>query len=105
MYVTQQRPDMKLCKCGAIVDRKCDRCYPVRHEQSTAQRGYDNTWRRLSESVRREQPLCPDCEAEDMVMPSTEVHHIVSIVMAPQLRLVRENLVALCRRHHEEREK
>lgn len=96
---------MKLCKCGAIVADRCERCYPTKHLQTTKQRGYDNAWRKLSERVRREQPLCPDCEAEGRAIPSTEVHHIIPIKVNPKLRLVRSNLIAVCHRHHEERER
>lgn len=96
---------MRLCKCGAIVANRCLVCYPMTHARTTKQRGYDHAWRKLSERVRQEQPLCPDCETEGRAIPSTEVHHIVPIKKAPKLRLVRSNLIAVCKRHHEERER
>lgn len=95
---------MKLCKCGQIVADRCLKCYPLKHAQTTKQRGYDHIWRKVSERVRQEQPLCPDCEAEGRAVPATEVHHIVPIKVNPKLRLTRSNLVALCRTHHERRE-
>lgn len=93
---------MKLCKCGAIVEKRCLRCYPQKHGKTTAERGYDHHWRRLSERVRAEQPLCPMCESEGRAIAATEVHHIEPIERRPDLRLVRSNLVALCARHHSE---
>ena len=95
---------LRLCKCGKIVDGKCKACYRETTKQTTAQKGYDNKWRRLSEMVRKEQPLCPDCEQEGKAVAATEVHHIIPIKNAPHLRLDRRNLVALCHRHHEIRE-
>ena len=95
---------MKLCKCGKIVENRCEECYPSKHGKTTKQRGYDSRWKRLSIRVRDEQPLCPDCEAEGRAEPATEVHHIVPIALAESLRLERSNLIALCSRHHAERE-
>lgn len=92
----------KLCKCGAIVEKKCNRCYPEKHDRTTTQRGYDSKWRRLSERVRQEQPLCPMCEAEGRAIAATEVHHVVPIAVDATRRLDRSNLVALCSRHHNE---
>jgi len=94
----------RLCKCGAIVDGICPKCYKPQRRESTAKRGYDHIWRRLSERVRKEQPLCPDCEAEGFARATTEVHHIIPIAKAPSLRLVRNNLIALCTKHHALRE-
>ena len=31
---------MKLCKCGAIVEKRCERCYPSTHQRTTTERGY-----------------------------------------------------------------
>jgi 5-methylcytosine-specific restriction enzyme A len=93
---------MKLCKCGAIVEKRCKSCYPDKHDRTTTERGYDGPWKRLSKRVRNEQPLCPMCEAEGRAIPATEVHHVEPIAIAPNRRLDRSNLVALCNRHHNE---
>ena len=63
--------------CGEVVDRDlergtwCDTCRPKddgTHEARRGtrhQRGYDNTWARLSKRARQLQPFCEDCGAED----------------------------------------
>lgn len=95
---------MKLCKCGALVDKRCERCYPTTHSKTTKERGYGHDWRKLSERLRKESPLCPDCLAEGRSVPATEVHHEVKIKDAPSLRLSRPNLIPLCAKHHALRE-
>lgn len=94
------------CRCGGIkTDGKCDRC-GVRdreHKQSTKQRGYDSRWKRLSERVRQQRPLCEDCEAQGRTRPATQVHHVETIEDAPHKRLDVGNLVALCEECHAKR--
>ena len=97
---------MRFCRCGAIVKGKCERCdKPAPSGITTAERGYDHRWRRLSERKRIEQPLCEQCEADGMVTPATEVHHKIPIAEAPHLRLVWSNLMSVCRTCHEVIEK
>jgi 5-methylcytosine-specific restriction enzyme A len=93
---------MRFCRCGAIVKDRCPRCDPKpKHKLTTAQRGYDHRWRKLSEHIRTENPLCKRCESLEIVTPSTEVHHIVPITQNPALRYELSNLIALCRECHE----
>jgi 5-methylcytosine-specific restriction protein A len=95
---------MKLCRCGQIVKDRCLKCSPIpQHKKTTAERGYDSRWKRLSESIRKNNPLCHDCLENDMVTPATEVHHIIKIADAPQLKYERTNLVQLCTACHERR--
>ena len=96
----------KLCKCGAIVDRRCFKCYPVQnHDKTTAERGYDHHWRRLSERKRKLDPLCEHCEKQGVTRPADHVHHIVPIRTAPHLRLEWSNLMSVCKSCHEELER
>jgi 5-methylcytosine-specific restriction protein A len=67
---------------------------------TAAERGYDRTWERLRNMVRAEEPLCAECLAAGMVDRATAVDHIIPIRERPDLRLVRENLQGICRRHH-----
>ena len=94
---------MRLCRCGAIVRGVCDVCSKgvTVGQRTTAERGYDHRWRLLSERKRTESPLCEVCQKDGMVTPATEVHHIVPIARAPQLRLVWSNLVSVCKACHE----
>jgi len=90
---------LKLCKCGAAIKHPpCSRCCPKKTKRS-----YDHQWRKLSERIRAENPLCSDCFLEGRTSPSTEVHHIVPIDENPSLRLVLSNLVALCKDCHDKR--
>jgi 5-methylcytosine-specific restriction protein A len=91
---------MKLCKCGAIVKGKCDRCYPSNPYGSASKRGYDRQWRRVRESYLAEQPLCEDCLKAGRTTGATEVHHKRTIAEAPHIRLDRNNLRALCTECH-----
>jgi len=92
-----------LCRCGGTkTGGKCDRCRPHR-AKTTVQYGYDNTWRKLSERYRLENPLCVDCHSRGKVKPATEVHHLRKISEAPGLRLDPANLVSLCRACHRDR--
>ena len=86
------------CKCGGIVrDKVCDRCGPrVQKRPKTAARGYDGRWQRKRKRYLAEHPLCVDCEANDMVTPASEVHHVRKIKDRPDLRLEDANLMALC---------
>ena len=92
----------KLCKCGAIVKDRCLRCYPSQqHKKTTKERGYDSRWHRLSVHKRTIDPLCENCLNEGRVTPADEVHHIVPIAVAPELRLKIGNLMSVCRSCHE----
>lgn len=64
---------------------------------SSASRGYDNSWRKLRlVALKRDHYLCQRCLESDRPTQATEVHHIVGIDVAPELRLVLENLASMC---------
>lgn len=95
----------RLCHCGAVVAKTpCDKCREKRRGVSLnhAER-YDSKWRRLSERYRHDNPICEDCDKQDIVEPATEVHHIIPISDEPERRLDVNNLVSLCHRCHHER--
>lgn len=71
---------MTVCAgCGTPYDESngygnCPDCKPKRdyyaddvrtHKGTPKQRGYDQTWRKLSERARRLQPFCSDCGRPD----------------------------------------
>ncbi len=92
-----------LCRCGGIKrDGICDRCGTNRtgHARTTKERGYGHDWRKLSESIAREQPLCVVCEHDGLVKLSEHRHHIRKIRDAPALRLDRDNVLSVCARHN-----
>jgi 5-methylcytosine-specific restriction protein A len=71
------------------------------HREQSQNRGYDaRSWRPLSKMVRMEEPLCRACLREGRVEAATCVDHIIPVTTAPELRLVRSNLQALCHACH-----
>ena len=101
------------CVCGERVKGKtrCPKCKPKRRPSrkekeglTTAERGYDSKWQRLSVAYRTEHPLCEDCYEQGKLTPATSVHHIEPIENRPDLRLVWSNLMALCETHHRARD-
>jgi len=70
------------------------------YREQSQKRGYDSTWRALSKQVRMEEPLCRYCLREGRVEAATCVDHTVPLKIAPDLRLVRSNLQALCHACH-----
>jgi 5-methylcytosine-specific restriction protein A len=78
---------------------KADRAYDERRG-SAASRGYDWRWQRLRAVVLAEEPLCRACRAAGRVTAATEVDHIEPIERAPERRLERANLQALCHACH-----
>ena len=94
-----------LCPCGMVrkadeVCQKCNRGKKNRIEGTTAERGYDRDWRLLSESIRKDRPLCEDCLARNLTTPATECHHILKIKDAPKERLNPSNVMSLCSECH-----
>jgi 5-methylcytosine-specific restriction protein A len=99
---------LSLCRCGGTRTLAgCDTCkkrYP-KHKLTTAERGYDSKWKRLSERYRSENPLCEACQNDGKVEPATEVHHIIPAKQSEYHRLNRDNLMALCSKCHAEIER
>jgi 5-methylcytosine-specific restriction endonuclease McrA len=96
---------MRLCRCGAIVKGKCERCdRRPPQEGTTSERGYDNQWRLLSERKRKHDPMCEECTRSGGTRPASEVHHVVPICDAPHLRLVWSNLMSVCGECHKKLE-
>lgn len=57
----------------------------------------DGAWRKLSRRVRAEEPVC---WADGCGEPSTSTDHIVPVLEAPELRLVRSNCRGACSKHN-----
>lgn len=54
-------------------------------------------WKRLRASVRRAQPVCPECQQQKRVRPTETVHHIDGNWQNNEIT----NLQALCRECHD----
>jgi hypothetical protein len=59
---------------------------------SSKSRGHDATWRRVRGLFLATHPTCLECGANE----NQNVDHIVSVMDAPELRLVASNLRTLC---------
>ena len=68
--------------------------------EGSHKRGYDATWHKLSRMVRQQEGLCRACLHSGRLTAATLVDHIIPISQAPDLRLVRSNLQALCASCH-----
>lgn len=97
---------MRLCRCGRITKKGlCEKCKPPAAQQirgTTAERGYDNKWRTLSERAREEEPLCVVHEARGIVRPAHHRHHIEKIRDAPDKRLDWDNTISVCKDCHKQ---
>ena len=104
----------KLCAragCPNEVDSGyCATCRPQgrasvneRNRGSASARGYDRVWQRFRRWFLERHSFCEDCLDEGKTMPATEPHHLKRVAEFPELRLVEENLRALCHTHHSHR--
>ena len=61
-----------------------------------AERGYDADWRRVRKiALERDAYTCRECRE-----PATDVHHKITVALAPHLRLDLDNLISLCKPCH-----
>lgn len=99
------------CATLTIGHNWCDEHRPQRERYSNRQwrensheRGYDYQWRVFRDGFLQANPLCADCLAqENRPEPSVEVHHVIKLRLAPERKFDRTNLMALCKRHHQQR--
>lgn len=66
-------------------------------------RGYDYRWQKFRTTYLREHPLCTDCEANGLVRPATDVHHVAKLRDRPDLKYEPTNLIPLCSPCHDAR--
>ena len=85
---------------------QCDRHRKQAHKrwddrrESAQSRGYDGTWQKVREMKANDDPLCEECLGHGIEKPLDLVHHILPIETHPELRLVMENLMSLCKDCH-----
>jgi 5-methylcytosine-specific restriction endonuclease McrA len=67
---------------------------------TAARRGYDLAWIKVRAAYLRKHPICevPHCAAR-----AVHVDHVLTVRVAPHLRLDPKNLRALCPMHHNQR--
>lgn len=57
-------------------------------------------WRKLRGLKLLYNPLCEWCEKKNLLIPGTEIDHIIPIVISPHLALRFDNLQTLCSSCH-----
>ncbi len=115
---------LKACQyCGRIHSKKTDCAAKIRtlRERDTVQRERESmirsfrssgAWRKKADEMRkRDKGLCLVCRAElntlgrcTGTLIGIEVHHIVPLSVDFDERLNDDNLITLCRLHHEQAE-
>lgn len=98
--VTPNVPQSNPTACSICFRRQCD------HRKQEARppahiRGYDGTWQKMRAMVLAEEPLCRMCREKGRTTPAVHLHHDKPLAQYPELRLVRSNLIPLCRAHHD----
>lgn len=102
----------KLCPiCGKLhgIGETC-KPYVRSADALTEQRSFRNStaWKKKREEIKeRDKYLCLYClmVEKNLARENLEVHHIVKIKYNKEGRLSNDNLVTLCRYHHEQAEK
>lgn len=98
---------------GIVRDRVCSVCGPRvsqwRRQQdaergNATDRGYDWRWQQVRALKVQRNPVCERCAKQGVTSVTFDVHHIVPIRVAPELRLVMSNLMSVCRQCHAELE-
>jgi 5-methylcytosine-specific restriction protein A len=74
--------------------RKSSKLYD-KYRGSARQRGYDNTWHKLSNMKLRKNPMCECEECKGQGKIADMVHHIKSVEEYPELRLELGNLLSM----------
>lgn len=100
------------CKyCGRIHPKNFDCGRKPKHGSvtDTEERRFRSSakWTKMSSSIReRDHYMCVYCKQQEdrITRAEIEVHHIIPVSEDYGLRLDSENLISLCREHHEQAE-
>lgn len=57
-------------------------------------------WQRIRKVVLNDYPICPVCEAQGRIEPTSDIDHVVAHKGDEQLFRSLDNLWGLCRHHH-----
>ena len=68
--------------------------------EGAAARGYDADWQRLRAQYLKRYPLCSEPGCHRL---ATDVDHVLSVRLYPELRLAWSNLRSFCHSHHSSR--
>lgn len=59
--------------------------------------------KKRKQALRRDEWICQDCNNEGIITVAKEVHHLVETKHDWSKRLELDNLISLCRTHHDRR--
>lgn len=71
-----------------------------RSRESSSKRGYSYKWASARKGFLKRHPLCLHCQREGMLVPATEVDHIIPHRGNQELFWDSDNWQPLCKSHH-----
>ena len=74
-----------------------------RYRGTAAERGYNSKWRKARLRYLAEYPLCVECHESGLIVPATNVDHIVPHRGDMELFWDIENWQSLCATHHSQK--
>jgi len=80
--------------------KQADRRRYEQEREPAHKRGYTWTWHKLRAMYISRNPLCEECRENGRIREAEEVHHVRSIVEAPELKQSMDNLRSLCKSCH-----
>lgn len=92
--------------CPQLVDAGqlyCSDHAPLYERPSSAKRGYNSKWRKLSKQYLCKHPLCVRCMADGRFVPATVVDHIIPHRGDDTLMWNQDNWQALCKPCHDKK--
>jgi 5-methylcytosine-specific restriction enzyme A len=95
----------RLCRCGAVVSGRCDRCSggkQASREDYRKPKGerYPKGWDHLAAAYRADNPLCERCLEQGRTIVAVDVHHKVKVSDDRDLAMEWSNLMSVCRKCH-----
>lgn len=72
-----------------------------RSRATSAERGYDNKWRKARRVYLQMNPLCVECLKNGVLTPATVVDHIKPHKGNKELFWDKSNWQSLCKKHHD----
>ena len=87
--------DGRFCEEHAKAEAKR---YEMYDRDPAVRKRYGRAWKRIRDSYVEQHPLCEQCEANGLLVPTAEVHHKKPLSEGGTHS--RENLIALCKSCH-----
>lgn len=95
---------------GKVQAGVCSVCGPKRRQRdydrnrgTSTERGYDYQWQQFRKRYLAANPLCLDCKETGIIAAARDIHHKQKLCDHPELKYEEENLLPLCKMHHDKR--